>query len=411
MSREQRRKIDAMLRRPRPSTPQTLEERRTGFAAMMATMRVPEGIITSTIELGERPSLLVEPEQPARPGTILYFHGGSFCFGSPETAMSLTANLVVRVSVRAISLDYRLAPEHPFPAAIDDCLAAYRDLLDQGTDPTSIAFAGDSAGGGLCVTTCLKARDGVVRLAALLSHGRLSAMAHAPNPYRGFRYPAEVIQHAVWLYHCFSLSLRDVETILAARGVVVSDETVRAWGLRFGRLFANALKRRRPKPGDKWHLDEVFIRIGGKQHDLWRAVDQDGHVLDVLVQSRRNTKAAKRFFQKLLHGLHYAPRVVVTDKLKSYAAAKRKVLPHVEHRQSKYLNNRAEASHQPTRQRERQMQRFKSARHAQRFLSTHARVHSHVQLRRHRLTAVEHRAARDAAFRTWREVTVVADVA
>ena len=174
-------------------------------------------------------------------------------------------------------------------------------------------------------------------------------MARAPSPYRGFRYPAEVIQHAVWLYHCFSLSLRDVETILAARGIVVNYETIRAWGLRFGRQFANELKRRRPKLGDKWHLDEVFIRIGDQQHYLWRAVDQNGHVLNILVQSRRNTKAAKRFFRKLLKGLQSAPRVIVTDKLKSYAAAKRKVLPHTEHRQSRYLNNRAEVSHQPTR--------------------------------------------------------------
>ena len=144
---------------------------------------------------------------------------------------------------------------------------------------------------------------------------------------------------------------------------MVSYETIREWGRRFGRQFANELKRRRPRPGDKWHLDEVFIRIGGKQHYLWRAVDQDGHVLDILVQNRRNTRAAKRFFRKLLRGLQYVPRVIVTDKLKSYAAAKRKVLPHVEHRQSKYLNNRVEVSHQPTRRRERQMQRFKSARH------------------------------------------------
>ena len=131
-------------------------------------------------------------------------------------------------------------------------------------------------------------------------------------------------------------------------------------------------------------------------------------MLDILVQSRRNTKAAKRFFRKLLKGLQYAPRVIVTDKLKSYAAAKRKVLPQVEHRQSKYLNNRAEVSYQPTRRRERQMQRFKSARHAQRFLSAHARIHSHFQIRRYRLTAVERRAARDAAFCTWREVAAVA---
>ncbi len=231
------------------------------------------------------------------------------------------------------------------------------------------------------------------------------------SPYRGFRYPAEVIQHAVWLYHCFSLSLRDVELILAARGVVVSYESIREWGLRFGRLFANSLKRRRPQPGDKWHLDEVFIRMQGEVHYLWRAVDQDGHVLDILVQSRRNTKAAKRFFRKLLRGLQYVPRVIVTDKLRSYATAKRDILPGVEHRQSRYLNNRAEVSHQPTRRRERQMQRFKSARHAQRFLSTHCRIHNHFQLRRHRLPADEYRAARDAAFRTWHDVVGCATAA
>ena len=223
-------------------------------------------------------------------------------------------------------------------------------------------------------------------------------MTTSSNPYRGFRYPAEVIGHAVWLYHCFSLSLRDVELIMAARGVVVSYESIREWGLRFGRLFANTLKSRRPTPGDKWHLDEVFIRIQGKQHYLWRAIDQDGHVLDILAQSRRNTKAATRFFRKLLRGLQHVPRVIVTDKLKSYAAAKRKILPGVEHRQSRYLNNRVEVSHQPTRRRERHMQRFKSPRHAQRFLSTHSRIHNHFQIRRHHLTASEHRAARDVEF-------------
>ncbi len=196
---------------------------------------------------------------------------------------------------------------------------------------------------------------------------------------------------------------------MAARGVVVSYETIREWGLRFGRLFANMLKRRCPTPGDKWHLDEVFVRIQGKQHYLWRAIDQDGHVLDSLVQSRRNTKAAMRFFHKLLRTLQYVPRVIVTDKLKSYAAAKRKILPGVEHRQSRYLNNRVEVSHQPTRRRERQMQRFKSPRHAQRFLSIHSRIHNHFQLRRHRLTASEYRAARDFAFQVWRDVAGIAD--
>ena len=153
----------------------------------------------------------------------------------------------------------------------------------------------------------------------------------------------------------------------------------------------------------------MFLRIQGKTHYLWRAVDQHGNVLDILVQSRRSARAAKRFFRKLLKGLQYVPPVIVTDKLRSYAAAKREVLPNVEHRQSRYLNTRAEVSHQPTRRRERQMQRFKSARHAQRFLST--RIHNHFQLRRHRLSAAEHRTAREAAFHTWREVVGVASAA
>jgi putative transposase len=233
-------------------------------------------------------------------------------------------------------------------------------------------------------------------------------MRTTPDPYRGFRFPAELISHAVWLYHCFSLSLREVELILAQRGVVVSYESIRAWGLRFGRAFATTLKRRRPRPGDKWHLDEVFIRIRGKLHYLWRAVDQRGTVLDILVQSRRSAKAAKLFFKKLLKGLQYVPRVVVTDKLRSYGAAKREILPGVEHRQSRYLNNRAEVSHQPTRRRERQMQRFKSPRQAQQFLSSHAQIHNLFQLRRHRLATNDHRAVRDRAFQTWRDVTGVA---
>jgi putative transposase len=215
-------------------------------------------------------------------------------------------------------------------------------------------------------------------------------MRTTPDPYRGFRFPAEIISHAVWLYHGFSLSLREVELILAQRGIVVSYESIRTWGLRFGQDFATTLKRRRPKPGDKWHLDEVFIRIRGERHYLWRAVDQHGRVLDILVQSRRDTKAAKRFFKKLLKGLRYVPRVIVTDKLKSYGAAKREILPGVEHRQSRYLNNRAEVSHQPTRRRERRMQRFKSARQAQRFLSAQGQIHNLFQLRRHLLTATDH---------------------
>jgi putative transposase len=229
-------------------------------------------------------------------------------------------------------------------------------------------------------------------------------MRPSRNPYRGFRFPAEIIAHAVWLYHCFSLSLRDVELILAARGVTVSYETIRDWGSRFGRQFAATLKRRRPKPGDKWHLDEVFIRIRGKLHYLWRAVDQTGAMLDILVQKRRDTEAAKRFFRKLIKGQAEAPRVIVTDKLKSYAAAKREILSKVEHRQSRYLNNRAEVSHQPTRRRERQMQRFKSVSQAQRFLSVHSRIHSHFELRRHLIPAAEYRSLRETAFSVWQDV-------
>jgi putative transposase len=189
-------------------------------------------------------------------------------------------------------------------------------------------------------------------------------MTMSQNPYRGFRFPPEVIQHAVWLYHCFSLSLREVELILAARGIVVSYESIRAWGLRFGRIFATMLKQRRPQPGDKWYLDEGFIRIRGQQHYLWRAVDQPGNGLAILVQSRRSATAAQRFFRKLLKGLRYIPRGMVTEKPKSDAAAQRPILPRIEPRQSRYLNNRAEVAHQSTRRRERQMQRFKSARHA-----------------------------------------------
>ncbi|MBJ6128530.1 IS6 family transposase [Microvirga splendida] len=233
-------------------------------------------------------------------------------------------------------------------------------------------------------------------------------MSTTSNPYRGYRFPAEIISQAVWLYHSFSLSLREVKLILAARGVIVSYETIREWSLRFGRTYANSLTRRRPQPGDKWFLDEVFARIRGKLHYLWRAVDQHGNVLDVLVQIGRNKKAAKRFFCKLLKGLCYVPRVLVTDRLRSYGAAKCEILPGADHRQSRYLNNRYEVSHQPMRRRDRHMRRFKSARHAQQFLSTHSPIHNHFQLRRHRLSANEHRAAREHSFATWRDATGVA---
>ncbi len=222
--------------------------------------------------------------------------------------------------------------------------------------------------------------------------------------YKGFRFPHEIISHAVWLYHRFSLSFRDVEELRFARGVIVTYETVRQWWRKFGQAYANQLRRRRGRPGDKWHLDEVFLKINGKTHYLWRAVDQDGNVLDILVQSRRNKAAAKKFFRKLLKGCTYVPRVMITDKLGSYGAAQREVLPSVEHRQSRYLNNRAENSHQPTRKRERIMQRFKSAGHAQRFLSAFGPIREHFCPRRHRLKAAEYRRERAARFQVWNEV-------
>ncbi len=229
----------------------------------------------------------------------------------------------------------------------------------------------------------------------------------ATPSYKGFRFPQEIIAHAVWLYYRFPLSFREVEELLYERGIVVTYETVRQWCQKFGQTYANQLRRRRARAGDKWHLDEVFLKINGKTHYLWRAVDQEGNVLDILVQSHRNKAAAKKFFRKLLKGCEYVPRVLITDKLGSYGAAKREVLPSVEHRQSRYLNNRAENSHQPTRKRERVMQRFKSAGHAQRFLSAFGPIREHFCPRRHLMTAEDYRAEREARFQVWDEVTGV----
>ena len=229
----------------------------------------------------------------------------------------------------------------------------------------------------------------------------------ACQSYAGYRFPAEIISYAVWLYFRFPLSLRMVDELLAARGIVVSYETVRQWARKFGQAFANQIRRRLPAAGDKWHLDEVVIMICGIKHWLWRAVDQTGAVLDILVQSRRDTQAAKRLLRKLLKRQCRAPRVMVTDKLASYGAAKREVMPSVEHRKHKGLNNRAENSHQPTRQRERQMKRFKSAGQAQRFLAAHDGINNLFHLGRHQVPATQYRATRTQAFQTWAKVTGV----
>jgi putative transposase len=192
---------------------------------------------------------------------------------------------------------------------------------------------------------------------------------------------------------------------MLARGVIVTYEAIRKWCRKFGQAYANPRRHRRPQPGDTWHLDEVFLRINGQCHYLWRAVDQDGTVLDILVQRRRNKEAAKTFFRKLLKELSYVPRVIITDKLASYGAAKRELLPSVEHRQHRYLNNRAENSHQPTRQRERTMRRFKSAGHAQRFLATYGPITSHFRPQRHRLLICDYRREMTQRFHIWREIT------
>src|SRR3954454_9795362 len=226
--------------------------------------------------------------------------------------------------------------------------------------------------------------------------------------YAGYRFPAEIIGHAVWLYFRFPLGLRMVEELLAARGIVVSHETVRQWAHKFGQPFANQIRRRLPRTGDKWHLDEVVLKIAGVKHWLWRAMDQTGAVLDVVVQRRRDKQAAKRLLRKLLKRQMRPPRVMITDKLASYSAAKAEAMPSVEHRRHKGLNNRAENSHQPTRRRERQMKRFKSAGQAQRFLSAHDGINNLFHLRRDHRPAAQYRAARTQAFQTWAEVTGVA---
>ena len=225
----------------------------------------------------------------------------------------------------------------------------------------------------------------------------------APS-YKGFRFPVEIISHCVWLYHRFPLSFREVEEMMLERGIVVSHETIRQWCAKFGQTYANTLRRRRARPGDKWHLDEVYIKIAGKTHYLWRAVDQHGVVLDILVTSRGDTRAATRFFRKLLKNLKYAPRVLITDQLGSYQAARRQMLRSVEHRQSKYLNNRAEVSHQPTRARERAIKKFSSPGSAQRFLAAFSGISPHFRPRRHRLRAQEYRSEMISRFTVWNEI-------
>jgi len=209
--------------------------------------------------------------------------------------------------------------------------------------------------------------------------------------YSRHRFPSEIISHCVWLYFRFNLSYRDIEEMMSVRGIIFTYETVRYWCLKFGQTYDNNLRRRRPRPGDRWHLDEMFIRVNGRVHYLWRAVDQNGEVLNILVQSRRDKRAAKNFFRRLLKVLQYVPSVIITDKLKSYGAAKEEVLPGVEHRQGKGLNNRAENSHQPTRVREKVMRGSSRQATRERFLSAFGVITSHFRAGRHLYTAAGYR--------------------
>jgi putative transposase len=223
--------------------------------------------------------------------------------------------------------------------------------------------------------------------------------------YENHRLPAEIISPGVWLYYRFTVSDRNVQELLFERGLDVIYEAIRQWCRKFGQADANRRRRRRPQPGDTWYWDEVLLTIKGERHYLWRAVDQDDNGLDILVQSPRPKKAAKKFFRKLLKGLTYVPRVLITDKLKRYGAAKWEILPGVEQRQSCYLNNRCENSHRPTCQRARRMPGFKSPGHAQRFLSASGPIAQHFRPRRHLLSASAYRQELSHRFESWAEIT------
>ena len=225
--------------------------------------------------------------------------------------------------------------------------------------------------------------------------------------YKRHRFPTEIIQYAVWLYHRFNLSHRDIEDLLAERGIEVSYESIRLWCNKFGPKYVKRLKRRHQGFGDTFYIDEVFVKIQGKQQYLWRAVDQDGEVVDVFLQARRDGKAAKRFFKRLLKNHTGELRKIVTDKLRSYGVAHRELIPDTIHDTTQYANNRAEVSHQPTRVRERGMRRFKSTQQAQRFLSIHAMVYNLFNLGRHLNSAEHYRLLRQRAFMSWKEAAAI----
>jgi len=259
------------------------------------------------------------------------------------------------------------------------------------------------------VTTVSKTSPGVVTAPlACGPTGGSVARGMKKISYTGYRFPPEIIQQAIWLYLRFTLSFRDVEDLLAERGIAVSYETVRRWVNHFGPMIAADLRKRRPKPHTTWHLDEAYLKIDGRMVYLWRAVDAEGEVLDVLVQSRRDKHAALKLMRKLLKKYSFVPDRSITDDLRSYGAAARDLGIENRHERGRWKNNRAENSHQPTRRRERKMQRFKSPGSAQKFLSTHAAVYNIFNVQRHLTSAQTHRTFRAAAMRTWRETVAAA---
>ena len=223
------------------------------------------------------------------------------------------------------------------------------------------------------------------------------------DTYKRHQFPPDTISYAVWLYYRFNLSYRDIGDLLAQRGITVSRESIRLWCIKFGALYARRLKRRHRGYGDTFYLDEVFVKINGKQHCLWRAVDQDGEVVDVYLQAKRDGATAKRLFRRLLRSHGTEPRKIVTNKLRSYGVAHRELMPETIHSTEQYENNRAEQSHEATRVRERGRRRFKSVGQAQRFLGVHAAVNNLFNLGRHLVRAEHYRNLRDSAFAEWRE--------
>jgi transposase-like protein len=223
-----------------------------------------------------------------------------------------------------------------------------------------------------------------------------------PISYARHQFPPEIIRHAVWLYLRFTLSYRDVEELLAERGLDVSYETIRRWVLKFGPAFARNLRQLRPRPTGTWHMDEMVISIQGRHMYLWRAVDSEGEVLDILVQPKRDKAAALKLMRRLLKKQGFAPSVLVTDKLPSYGAARREMGLSAQHERGLRKNNRAENSHQVVRRRERKMQGFKSAGSAQRFLSSHSTAYNTFNLQRHLISRRTLRLFRAEAAYQWR---------